>query len=153
MFDSIDDVDEIRTLNQEEAALVRASNPALNLWLVIVWQIAAVLVSALFAWIFMRQPAVVYSLVWGGFCVVLPTAVFALGLQKRVAKTSALQAVGRFLLLEMLKLALTLGLLFAATRVMENVNWLALLTGLVVTLKVYWVALLCQPRVSQVTQK
>jgi ATP synthase protein I len=152
MFDSVDDVDEIRTLSKEEAALVRASNPALNLGWVIIWQIGAVLVAALFAWGFTQQLSVVYSLVWGGFSVVLPAAVFAFVLQRWAAKISASQAVGRFLLLEMLKLALTLGMMFAAMRVIENVSWLALLVGLVVTMKVYWIALLVQPRVSQAKQ-
>jgi len=37
-------------------------------------------------------------------------------------------------------------MLFAAPKLIADLNWLAMLIGLIVTLKVYWVALLMRPK-------
>jgi ATP synthase protein I len=91
----------------------------------------------------------VYSLAWGGLCVVVPSAVFARGLMSRATLMNAGSATAGFFLWEMVKIALTLAMLFAAMRVVKDLSWPALLVGLVVTMKVYWLALLCKPKVSK----
>ena len=54
-------------------------------------------------------------------------------------------AVG-FLMWEMVKIALTVAMLVAAPRLVRELSWPALLVGLVVAMKVYWVALAFKPR-------
>ena len=50
-----------------------------------------------------------------------------------------------FFVWEMVKILLTVAMLFAAPRLILNLNWLALLAGFVVTMKVYWVAMWLRP--------
>ena len=152
MFDSQDPVEEIKTLTKEEAAVVIASNPSLNPWRVVFWQVCVVAVSALVAWLLTQRLPVVYSLVWGGLSVVIPAALFARGLMSRATLMNAGSAVMGFLLWEMVKIGLTLAMLFVSMRVVQDLSWPSLLIGLVVTMKVYWLALLCKPKVSKAGQ-
>jgi len=46
-----------------------------------------------------------------------------------------------FFVWEMAKVGLTVAMLFAAPRVVTDLSWPAMLGGLVVTMKVYWLAL------------
>ena len=50
-----------------------------------------------------------------------------------------------FFVWEAIKIASSVGMLFAAPRLVPDLDWLAMLIGLIVTLKVYWVALLMRP--------
>jgi len=47
---------------------------------------------------------------------------------------------------ELVKIAVTIAMLFAAPRLVGALSWLALLAGFVVTIKVYWVALVVHSR-------
>ena len=51
-----------------------------------------------------------------------------------------------FFVWELVKIAITVAMLFAAPRLVSGLNWLALLAGFVVTMKVVWVALLFRPK-------
>jgi ATP synthase protein I len=46
-----------------------------------------------------------------------------------------------FFVWEFVKIVMTVGVLFAAHRLVANLSWPAMLVGLVVTMKVYWLAL------------
>jgi ATP synthase protein I len=46
----------------------------------------------------------------------------------------------------MVKIGLTLAMLVAAPKLVLGLSWPAMLVGLVVTMKVYWVALLVRPK-------
>jgi ATP synthase protein I len=150
MFDSQDDIQEIRTLTKEEAAAVKATNPALNPWRVVAWQLVATLVAGLLGLLLTQKASVVYSLVWGGLCVVVPAALFARGMMSKTTLMNAGTATAGFFLWEMVKIALTLVMLFAAPQVMarlgQDLSWPAMLVGLVVVMKVYWLALLIKPK-------
>ena len=56
-------------------------------------------------------------------------------------RSNAGAAVFGFFLWESVKLALTVVALVAAPRWVDNLSWPAMLAGLLVTMKVYWVAL------------
>ena len=153
MFDFTDEKLEIRTLSREEAAVVRAGNPPLNPWRVVGWQVIVVVISGLLALTFTQKWSVVWSVVWGGLSVVIPAAVFARGMMSKTTLLNAGTATGGFFLWELVKIALTLAMLYAAPQVMarlgQDLSWPAMLVGLVVTMKVYWLALLCKPTVRQ----
>jgi ATP synthase protein I len=152
MFDDFDSKPEIRTLSKEEAVVVKASNPSLNPWRVVGWQMLVVLACVFLALVVTQKISVAYSIGWGGLCVVTPAAVFARGLMSKAALMNAGSATAGFFLWEMVKIGLTLAMLFAAPRVMQvlgqDLSWPAMLVGLVVTMKVYWLALLCKPKVK-----
>ena len=54
--------------------------------------------------------------------------------------------VVRLLGWEVVKLLLCAAMLLVAPKLIENLSWLALLAGLVVALKVYWLVLLVRPK-------
>jgi ATP synthase protein I len=72
---------------------------------------------------------------------VVPAALFALGMTGRRASVNAGSAVFGFFLWELVKLVLTVAALVAAPRWVEGLSWPAMLVGLLVTMKVYWLAL------------
>jgi ATP synthase protein I len=73
--------------------------------------------------------------------VVIPAAVFARGLTGKITSINAGTAAVGFLMWEMVKIALTLAMLALAPRLVAGLSWPALLVGLVLAMKVYWVAL------------
>jgi ATP synthase protein I len=151
MFDDFDSHTEIRTLSKEEAFAVKASNPPLNPWRVVGWQLIADVMLGLLALVFTQKWSVVWSTVWGGLSVVIPAAVFARGMMSRATLLNAGTATGGFFLWELVKIALTLAMLYVSRRIIEDLSWPAMLVGLAVTMKVYWLALLCKPAVRQET--
>ena len=76
---------------------------------------------------------------------VIPAAVFARGLTGRFSSLNAGTAAVGFMVWEMVKIALTVAMLVAAPRLVTALSWPALLVGLVLTMKVYWVALAFAP--------
>ena len=153
MFDSQDDIQEIRTLTKDEAAVVKAANPALNPWRVVAWQLVATLVAGLLGLLLTQKASVGYSLVWGGLCVVVPAALFARGMMSKATLMNAGTATAGFFLWEMVKIGLTLAMLFVSNPVLarlgQDLSWPALLVGLIVVMKVYWLALLVKPKVNK----
>lgn len=81
------------------------------------------------------------SVFYGSMSVVVPAAVFARGLTSRLTSVNPGTAVVGFFFWEMVKIALTVAMLVAAPRLIMALSWPALLVGLVVTMKVYWLAL------------
>jgi ATP synthase protein I len=57
--------------------------------------------------------------------------------------------VAGFFVWEFVKIGLTLAMLLAAPRLVEDLNWPALLAGLVVTMKVVWLSVWVQSRRSR----
>ena len=55
-----------------------------------------------------------------------------------------------FFVWELVKIVVTVGMLFAAQRLVANLSWPAMLVGLVVTMKVYWLALAVRRRAKPV---
>lgn len=128
-------------LTAEQVAELRKHQPLLSVWRVIGAQVALGLLVATLVWFVSKQMAAVYSAVYGALAVIVPAALFARGLTSRVASANVGTAVVGFFLWEMVKIGLTVAMLFAAPRLVNDLSWPALLAGLVVTMKVYWVAL------------
>ena len=136
--DAQDDV--IVPLSAEQVQEMRRRQPLLSVWRVIgVQLLAGLVVASLAGWWFGASAA--RSAMYGSLAVVFPAALFALGLMGRMSSINAGSAVFGFFLWELVKLALTVVALVAAPRWVENLSWPAMLVGLLVTMKVYWVAL------------
>jgi ATP synthase protein I len=76
---------------------------------------------------------------------VIPAAFFIRGLARQQQAGNAGSALVGFFVWEMVKIVLTIAMLFAAPRLIVQLDWLALLAGFVVTIKVYWVAMWLRP--------
>ncbi len=81
------------------------------------------------------------SALYGVATVVLPAGLFAVVLNRQMQGAPILSAVFGFFVGELIKIGLTVLGLVMASRWLDEVHWPALLAGLVVTMKVYWVAL------------
>ncbi len=133
-------------LSAQEAQALRERNPSVSPWWVVMAQVVVGAVAALLAWLLTGLPSAAWSLAYGALAVALPAALFARGLSGRLASVNPMTAALGFLVWQMVKLALTMAMLFAAPRLVVALSWPALLVGLVLALKVYWVALKFAPR-------
>lgn len=136
----------MQPLSAEEARRVREQNPPLSPWWVVAGQAVVGLLSALVAWALTGKQNVGWSVAYGALAVVVPAAVFARGLTGRFSSLNAGTAAVGFMLWEMVKIALTFAMLAAAPRLVAGLSWPALLVGLVLAMKVYWLALAFAPR-------
>lgn len=133
--------DDFQPLTAEQARELRVSQPLLSVWRVLAAQALIGLLVALLVWFVTARMAAVYSAVYGALAVILPAALFARGLTGQVSSLNAGAAVFGFFLWEMVKIGLTIAMFIAAPRLVNDLSWPAMLVGLVVTMKVYWLAL------------
>jgi ATP synthase protein I len=136
----------VQPLTAEEARRVRELNPPVSPWWVVAGQAGVGVVAALLAWLFTGKQNVGWSVGYGALAVLVPAAVFARGLTGKFSSINAGSAAVGFLLWEMVKIALTFAMLVAAPGLVAGLSWPALLIGLVLAMKVYWVALAFAPR-------
>jgi ATP synthase protein I len=141
-----DEATPVVPLSAEEARRVREMNPRMSPWWVVAGQACVGLVAALMAWLVTGKQNVGWSVLYGASAVWVPAAVFARGLTGRFSSLNAGAAAAGFLLWEMVKIALTLVAMLLAPRWVAGLSWPALLVGLVLAMKVYWVALAFAPR-------
>ncbi|HQS33478.1 MAG: ATP synthase subunit I [Polaromonas sp. 39-63-203] len=142
-----------KPLTRQEAAALRRANPSVSPWEVLAGQLAAGVVLALVAGLLNASYSVGWSALYGALAVVLPGALFARGLTSKVASMNPGAAVAGFFLWEMVKVGLTVAMLFAAPRWVPGLSWPAMLVGLVVTMKVVWLVLLLRARPKSYERK
>ena len=107
---------------------------------IVLLQVLATLIAALVAG-FLGGVHAALSAALGGLSCVLPNALFAWRLTIQ-AKSPQGANVGSFFVGELVKLAVTVVMLFAIFKLYPALNWLALLAGFIVGLKSYFVAFL-----------
>ena len=129
-------------LTAQEAQQWRQRNPPVSPWRVVAGQVLVGSVVALLAWLVSGKSAVAWSAGYGALAVVFPAALFARGLARQQAAPNAGAAMVGFFGWEMAKLMLCIAMLAMAPKLVANLSWLALLIGMVVTMKTYWIALL-----------
>ena len=144
-FDA-EDPEPRKPLTAEEAQALRQRDPSVSAWQVVRWQALTGALVALVTWVVTRSTGAAWSAGYGALTVVLPAALFARGLLSRVALASPGAAVAGFFVWETVKIGVTLAMLFAAPRLVSDLSWPAMLVALVLTMKVYWVALLVRPK-------
>ena len=139
-------VREVPPLTREEAEVLRQKLGGVNLesflLKVLVWQAVAAIAIAAAAWAVSFSTVVVISAVYGAMCVVLPSALVARTVIKRVRRKTSKHPGGMSLGLvglELVKVLVTVCLLVAAHFVLDSPQWVAIVVGFAVTLKVYWV--------------
>jgi ATP synthase protein I len=134
LFDS-----EFKPLTAEQARQWRRAHPAMSPWWVIVWQAAMAIVVALLAGVLVGRSAG-WSAGYGALAVLLPAALMVRGLQRQRHVAQAGAAMLGFVIWESVKIALTVAMLLLAPVLIQPLNWLALVAGLIATMKVYWLA-------------
>ena len=149
--DEADEADEaaVAPLTAAQAQALRDQQPSLSPWRVIAVQAAIGVLAALAAWGLTARANVGWSMAYGALVVVVPAALFARGLMSQFASINAVTAGFGFFVWEAIKIAVSAALLVAAPRLVTDLDWLAMLIGLIVTLKVYWVALLLRPKLNK----
>ena len=145
-FQRDDDEAGFKVLTADEARQLRMKNPPVSPWWVVAGQMGVGSLAAVLAWALTGQRSVGWSVAYGAIAVVIPAALFARGLMGRFASLNPVAAAMSFFLWEMVKICLSVALLVLAPRLVPELSWVALLIGLVVTMKVYWVALLVAPK-------
>lgn len=143
----VDESDEsdFKPLSAQEAQALREAQPMVSPWRIVGWQILVGLLVALATWGTTKSMVAGWSAAYGALAVVIPAALFVRGLSRQQSAANAGSALTGFFVWEMVKILLTVAMLFAAPRLILNLNWLALLAGFVVTMKVYWVAMWLRP--------
>lgn len=137
---------EFKPFTAEQARELRAKSPPVSPWRVIAVQALAGGVVALVAWGLSGKVSVGWSAAYGALAVLIPAAVFARGLTSRLTSISPVTAIAGVLVWEVVKIALTVAMLIAAPRLVEELSWPAMLVSMVVTMQVYWAALWLAPR-------
>jgi ATP synthase protein I len=87
-----------------------------------------------------------WSLLYGAATVVVPGALMARGMTSRLSGMSPGVSAVSFMLWEMVKIAVSVAMLLLASKIVQPLSWPALLAGLVLCMKVYWIALLWRGR-------
>jgi len=112
-------------------------------------QAAVGAVVALLAALLTGSQAVGWSSLYGAATVVIPGALMARGMTSRLSSVSPGVSAVSFMLWEMLKIAASIAMLMLAPKIVQNLSWPALLVGLVLCMKVYWLALLWRGRTRE----
>jgi ATP synthase protein I len=137
---------EFKRLTAQEAQALRELNPSVSPWRIVGYQILMGFLVALAAWGLTGKSAAGWSAGYGALAVVIPAVLFARGLMSQFSSINAATAGFGFFVWEAVKIAVSVGMIFAAPKLVADLDWLALLIGLIVTLKVYWLALLMRPK-------
>jgi ATP synthase protein I len=141
---------EFKPLTREEALQWRASQPRFSLWRLVGVQLLVGLSAGALAWLFTQSAPLSWSVLYGAAAVVLPSALMAYGLTSsalsRLLAGYAQAAFAGFLLWEGVKILLVVAMLWSAPWIVPELNWLGLLAGLVLVLKVYWFGFWIQTR-------
>ena len=135
----VNGAENFRPLTAEEAHKLRLQQPLLSIWRVVLAQVLVGLAVSALTWLFTGRVSSALSAAYGALSVVVPAALFARGLTSKTSSINSGAAVFGFLLWEMVKIGLTIAMLFAAIKLVKDLSWPAMLVGLVITMKVYWV--------------
>lgn len=135
-----------KPLTRAEAQALRAAQPPLNPWRVIAVQAGTgVLAAALIGLVFGGQQYM-WSALYGAATVVVPGALMARGMTSRLSGMSPGVSAVSFMWWEMVKIGVSVAMLVLAPQLVQPLSWPALLAGLVLCMKVYWIALLWRGR-------
>lgn len=144
-----DEESDFKPMTSQEAQEWRRRNPPMSIWKVVAGQALVGVLVALAAWLLTGEASAGWSAGYGALAVVVPAGLFARGVLRQKAKPDPRAAMAGFFGWEIAKIVLTVALLAVAPRLVPDLSWLALLAGMVVTMKTYWVALMVRPGVRK----
>ena len=130
-----------KPLSAQEAQAWRQHNPQASPWRVLFLQVGVGALMALLVGLITGEWKLAASSAWGSVAVVIPAVVFVRALSRQMRRTQPGSALMGLMVWELVKIVLTVALLLVAPKVISELNWLALVAGFVVTMKVYWLAM------------
>ncbi len=131
----------VRRLTREEAQALSQRLATVSPWRVVgVQVVVGCVVAAVAAWVAGTEGAF-WSALYGSAVVVVPAALMARGLTSPLSRMSPGAGVVSFMVWEFVKIGVSLVMLAIAPKVVPGLSWPALLAGLVLCIKVYWLAL------------
>jgi ATP synthase protein I len=133
-----DEIDHPAPWSAEQATAWRQTQGVMPIGWLVVAQFGLGLTAALFASVFFGR-SVAISVGYGALCAAIPSALMARGM--RSALSGGNPVVG-FMVWELVKMALGAAMLVAAPKLLGTVHWFGLLVGLILTLKVVFLAAL-----------
>jgi ATP synthase protein I len=134
--------DPVRPLSRDEARALMAREPCVSPWEVVAVQCVVGIIVALIVWGATGREEGLWSALYGAAVVVVPGALMARGMTSKLASMNPGVGAVSYMLWQGVKIAVSVIMLMAAPRIVDELSWPALLAGLVVCIKVYWVALL-----------
>jgi ATP synthase protein I len=123
-------------LTADEARRLREQIPQVSPWRIVAGQVAVGLLGGAIAAVVFGKP-VGWSLLYGAMAVAVPAGVYARALAR--ARARGRHGAG-VLGWELIKIALSVALLLAAPKAVPDLSWAALLAGVILATKMYWVA-------------
>jgi ATP synthase protein I len=133
-----------RRYSRQEAEQLRKANPQISPWRVVLWMWMATVAIGVIAWVAFGS-SVALSAAYGSLVVVIPAAVLARGMTSPLSRMNVASGAMAFMLWEMVKIGLSIGMLMLAPSLIADLSWPALLVGLILTMKVYFVAAIIRP--------
>lgn len=143
-----DEAEDFKPLSAQQAQAWRKRFPQASVWRIVGAQALAGVAVALLAWGVTGRAAAGWSAGYGALAAVLPAALFARGVVRQRHKGAGAAMAGIFAW-ELVKLVVCIAMLAAAPRLVPGLSWLALLVGLVVVMKTYWIALVARSGVRK----
>ena len=142
-----------KPLTLDEAKQWRRTHKQVSIWRVVLVQATSAVLLGVFGGLLFDSAEAGWSVLYGGMAVVLPSVVMAHGMTSsqlaRLLSVIPVGSLGNVFFWEGIKVLLAVVMLMVAPVVVDELNWLALLVGLVVVLKVYWLAFLLLTRASK----
>ena len=139
-----DPEEEFTALSSEEARQWRLRQQVSPAWHSIAWQIGIGLIASTVIGLVWQSVMLAQSVAFGVFAVVLPNTLLLRGMAGAGKHWGPEALLLRLLVWELVKLALTIAILYSADKVLGEMSWPALLAGLVVTMKANWLVLAFQ---------
>jgi ATP synthase protein I len=128
-----------------EAEQLRKTRPQVSPWRVVLWMLIASVLIGLVTWA-VFDAATALSAAYGSLAVAIPAAVLARGMTSPLSRMNIASGALAFMLWEMVKIGLSIGMLMLAPSLIPSLSWPALLIGLILTMKVYFVAAVYSPQ-------
>lgn len=140
--DPWDDPPPPRPLTRQEAQALSARLKSVSPWRVVVLQAFVGVTVAVLAGGATGRMDVFWSVLYGAGVVVVPAVLMARGMTSRLSLLSPGAGAVSFMLWEFVKIGVSVAMLALAPMWVPGLSWPALLAGLVLCIKVYWLALL-----------
>lgn len=131
--------DGFKPLSPQEAMQWRQRNPLVSPWRVIRMQAVVACIVVVLVWL-VGGKAMAWSAAYGSGAAIFPAVVLARAVHRQMQLKNAGNVFLSFVIWESVKVSLTVVLLLLAPKLVPELNWLALVAGFVVVMKVYWFA-------------
>jgi ATP synthase protein I len=141
-----------RRWSHADAAQLRKTNPVISPWQVVLWMVMTSVVVGVIGLIAFDTPTAL-SGAYGSLAVALPAALLARGMTSPLSSMNAVSSALAFMLWEMVKIGLSIGMLMLAPSLIANLSWPALLAGLILAMQMYFVAAVVKPKPSGVVRR